>query len=87
MWVHDVRYIMCIHLAFVETLNAKEYIHIHVYVQTLNVYTYVPLRLSTCVYRNVLMFALHVCFLSYVYLLLVCYARDFPWIHVHKHAP
>ena len=27
---------------------------------------------------SVLMFALHVGFLSYVYLLLVCYAHDFP---------
>ena len=31
-----------------------------------------------CSTMYVLMFILHVCFLSYVYLLLVCYAHDFP---------
>ena len=31
-------------------------------------------------YHNALMFALHVCFLSCVYLLLVCYVHDFPFM-------
>ena len=53
--------------------------HTNLHVRDSVMCTSKPLRLSTYL-PYVLMFALHVGFLSCVYLLLVCYAHDFPCI-------